>query len=463
MNLQSHFSRKYPQALYNNFLQALNRLPAGRLTRPPARSEHPIGSLRRLHSLRPLTAFLITSGLLTLTALLVAGWHVHVDGWTVGLNPLFIDGWRADYMAYVPRMRYLHSPHFYDFCEYWYPWYYPPAAIFIHLPFFYISIHIMWTYTAYATLSLVVFAGLLWVVFRKLANLGLSKPWAFCFVFISFATAWPLYFSIQRGNFESLIWPLSALGVWLFCRKSYSGSSILIGIAGAIKLYPLLLLFLFFSERRYKNILAGLGAFAILNLLAARFIEPSILDSMRQSVMAVTAWTIRYTLHATAREPGYDHSLFCLLKVLIRPKESRLLLMLQSYFLIASITFGVVFFKKVIHQPVLNQALFLTCCMTILPPTSFEYALLSLYIPWAWLVVQTFSYESAPKYLTLLMVLFAIIFAPLTFFLSHGIPVLTPGKSICIMLLAVIAVVEPLDRHASVAETIAETPMIANI
>jgi len=112
---------------------------------------------------------------------------------------------------------------------------------------------------------------------------------------------------------------------------------------------------------------------------------------------------------------------------------------------------------------VLNQALFLTCCMTILPPTSFEYALLSLYIPWAWLVVQTFSYESAPKYLTLLMVLFAIIFAPLTFFLSHGIPVLTPGKSICIMLLAVIAVVEPLDRHASVAETIAETPMIANI
>ena len=462
MNLQSHLSCKYPQALYNNFVQALHRLPAERLNRPPARFGHESGSLRRLPLPRPLTAFLITSSLLMLTALLVAAWNVHLYGWMVGLRPLYPEGWRADYWAYVPDIPYLHSPHFYDFCECRYPWYYPPAAIFLHLPF-YISIHIMRTYAVYATLSSAIFAGLLWAVFRKLVNLGLSRIWAFCFVSISFATAWPLYFSIQRGNFESLIWPLSALGVWLFYRKRYIGSSILIGFAGAIKLYPLLLLFLFFSERRYKNIFVGFGVLALLSLVAARFIEPNILDSMRQSVMAVTAWTMRYALHATVREPGYDHSLFCLLKVLIHPKESQLLLMLRSYLLIAGITFGVVFFKKVMHQPVLNQVLFLTCCMTILPPTSFEYALLSLYIPWAWLVVRTVTYESVPKYLTLLMVLFAIIFAPLTFFLSHGIPVLTPGKSICIMLLAVIAAVKPLDHHASVANTIAETPMRANV
>jgi hypothetical protein len=62
------------------------------------------------------------------------------------------------------------------------------------------------------------------------------------FAAIVVATAWPLAFLLDSGNIESVVVATLAGGILAFRRKRWYLAAVLIGLAGAMKLFPLALL-----------------------------------------------------------------------------------------------------------------------------------------------------------------------------------------------------------------------------
>ena len=81
----------------------------------------------------------------------------------------------------------------------------------------------------------------------------------------------------------------------------------------------------------------------------------------------------------------------------------------------------IVYFDVIRKLPVVNQVICLIVATILLPPVSYDYTLLHLYVPWALLLLV--AVESRRRHvagLTAAMVCCAILFAPVTELIVHG-------------------------------------------
>lgn len=75
---------------------------------------------------------------------------------------------------------------------------------------------------------------------------------------------YPVYFQVERGNLEGLV--LGCL-CWAFCTDNATRRGALVGLAGGLKLYPLLLIAPAILKRQWRFVLGALIAFSALMLL----------------------------------------------------------------------------------------------------------------------------------------------------------------------------------------------------
>jgi hypothetical protein len=282
------------------------------------------------------------------------------------------------------------------------------------------------------------------------APIGCAKK----FVIAAVLSSWPIYFALQRGNIEALTWFLLAAAVWAYAKDKWILAAILLGVAASFKIYPVLFFALFLGRRRFKELAAGIATAGVVTVAGLWFLEPNLVDSAHRVARGVREWTQDYSTIYDTSSQGYDHSIFNIIKNALHALRPGPVgsyhphtggpygPQLHIYLLFAGVIATVWFFARIWKLPRTNQILFLTCAMIVLPPTSFDYNLTSIYIPWAWLVLVAIEQHQEKKsvpYFTAVMCLLALVLSPETFLVRNGFLYAGVLKAICLVMLMLLA------------------------
>ena len=354
---------------------------------------------------------------------------------------LFLINPEFDLLCYVDRFHLLHHAGFYDLPSY--PWNYPAPCALIYRFFYRFAIHnkplIIVTAFIVTVLLLLLVSGFL--LGRAMARRGLGPKRAALFLAASAVLSWPIYFAVQRGNIEAVLWVGLAAALAAYVRRQWMLAAVLLGIVTAFKLYPILCFALFLKPRRYREMAAGLLSAAGITAISLLYLGPTLQVAARNTVFGIKRFLKLYSLLYDPLVIGYDHSAFSLVKVLSVSHQEAIPAYLSHYTLIAGAVATLLFFGRVWRMPRPNQLMMVCAVVVLLPSTSFDYTLQSLYIPWAWMLLLLLSAHRSGKRIPgamAAMICLAILLGPETF-LRHG-GVLFAGQIKALTLLALIAI-----------------------
>jgi hypothetical protein len=274
---------------------------------------------------------------------------------------------------------------------------------------------------------------------------------------------YPMWFTVDRGNLEAVVWTLSAAGLCFLLRARYRTATVLIGLAASIKPFSILFLLLLLGRRKYKAAALGVATAGLVVIAALTALGPnpwkayqdlkpgvsryiaiyvenlmlpdearfchSLLDGMKSAALTVEMGGIhpRKAIGEIERlraEPGGWHVVHPLVRI-------------YPFVAIAGLGLLIVVFYK---MPMLNQLIAVAVTITLIPPCSGDYSLLHLYAPFGALLVfltrevavgkASFSSDS----MLALAAIYALLFSPLTFLMLYA------GDAKLLLLLALLFV-----------------------
>ena len=349
-----------------------------------------------------------------------------------------------DFYAYLQRMQSIRKPDFFSLPGY--PWYYPAAGSLAYGFFYALCPHGEWR-TGYTVLAALVLGAELFAanrLVRAMIAAGLERTSAENTIYSALLLSWPIYLSLQRGNLESILWLVLAAAVWMIVRGEWAGRALLVGTAAAVKTYPALCFALFLRRRKWKELALGFASMLLMTLAGLRYLQPDLRLAAKGVTTGVQHWT---EIFAAGTSPGqmiYDHSLYEVIKVLFGVYPHGM----QIYFVAAGASMLILFFARILWLPFTNQLLFVIAASVSLPPASFDYALQSLYIPWAWIAVDLVRRpEWRDRWIWALMFLFAVELAPMTFVTQDGLSVGGLAKGFGLIGILLIAVLRPMPKQ----------------
>lgn len=193
--------------------------------------------------------------------------------------------------------------------------------------------------------------------------------------------SFPLVFLIQRANIEIVLWIIVALGILAYRKNAAIPAAILFGLAAPIKLYPIFLLGLFLKRKRDLPAFAIGLLTAILSLTAAiAYTGPTFATATKGFFTGLSRFQDHYVDTVSKTEVAFDHSLFSPFKYSAYLQHASPGPWTHAYYLIAG-AFALLLFLRVRTLPFTNRVVFLVAAMVSLPPVSFDYTLVHLYLP----------------------------------------------------------------------------------
>jgi hypothetical protein len=237
------------------------------------------------------------------------------------------------------------------------------------------------------------------------------------FLASAFVFSFPFRFEYQLGNLEVCIFVILAVAIIAFLRGYGYTAAALIGVAASMKVFPAVYLALFLSRREYRKFSAGLVVAAAMNLLGLWFVCPSISVSYRGIQAGLGIFRAVYMLQYRLVDTGFDHSIFGFIKRVshVWGVDAMPGGFLTGYLVVAALAGVALYFLIIRRLPLLNQILCLCVAMLLLPPTSHDYTLMHLYVPWGLLVlyaIQTSKLKLEAPGLLAAFVCFGILMSP---------------------------------------------------
>lgn len=404
-------------------------------------------SPKRVFLPTPLLWFL---GVFLVATLVSAGrylWLVHIDhaqGIPAFIMPNSPEIYHGDFTLFALAFHHLREPGFWSDL----PLFNYPATAGLAIALFYKLPHPVWAYLGF--LSLLIVAGA-WLWAARLTKGAIPAAAAAIFV-IAFAVSYPFRFELQRANIEGAVAVFTAGAILALLHRRYWIAATLIGIAGAMKIFPIILLGLLLSPRKYKAIVWGAAVAFLANLCSLWVLGPTIRGANRQIEHGIALFQQIYVNSLDRTRLFCDHSLFTLFKLplieLGRADDPRLMHSASSIYLAAVAIAGLALFFLIIRKlPLLNQVLILIICAVCLPPVSFDYTLLHLAVPFAVLsfyaLDQWRAGEAASPALNASMAIFGLLFADLNLFGFHG-ELIGPTRAMAIVALLILFLRHPL-------------------
>lgn len=263
----------------------------------------------------------------------------------------------------------------------------------------------LWAYLLLAAIALAIaIAVLLWMLRR--AGISFLFLWLLPFCF-------PFVFLIQRANIELVLWSLVALGLLAYARGWRYAAAVLIGIPAAMKLYPVFLLGLFLRKKDdLPPFLVGAATMIATMCGAIYWAGPDFMTAARGFSSGVSQFQGHYAQTVRSAEINFDHCLFSPVKYLSQQKHFSLHEWMLIYYLAAG-TLAVLLFLRVRTFPFLNRVVFLTAAMVSLPPVSYTYTLVHLYLPAAFLLCALIPMKRPPASAVLALGCLLALFVPL--------------------------------------------------
>lgn len=358
-------------------------------------------------------------------------------------SPLMDDPSITDLAFATPLFQHLHTPEFFSPSNP-VPFMYPAALAPVFGLLVPLANHPLWLEAVLLLLALL--AALAFTLRLRRTRLSyLQSGWI---VATTVLLSYPLLFELKQGNVELFICLLVGGGVWCFLHERWHTAAVLFGIAGAMKLFPFVYLGLFLAKRRYNVVVTAVITAVVVTLASLRYLDPSISVAWH-GIAANLAYYQRTVVLDIRREIGFDHSFFGLMKTrhfVTWPLNLRL--RLNAYLALAACGGLVLFVLRIRYLPVINQVLCLCVASVLLPPVSYDYTLLHLYIPWSMLVL--FAVQERERFtpgLTAVFLCFAVLMSIQTEFIwngrSHGGQI----KAILLVVLMILALRFPFDTY----------------
>jgi len=272
---------------------------------------------------------------------------------------------------------------------------YPPGAAPIYEAFYKTS-DATAAYLIFAAIT--IFAALI-AAFYFLRRRGAAKLFLPLLLF-----TFPLIFLIQRANIEIVLWIIIVLGLLAYRRGLGIVAAILFGIAAAIKLYPILLLGLFLKRKQdLPAFLIGVTVSILALAAAIAYAGPTYASAAHGFFTGVTRFQDHYVDTVSKVEVAFDHSFFSPLKYRAYSNHTSPAPWRLTYYLLAG-TLALLLFLRARTLPFLNRVVFLVTAMISLPPVSFTYTLVHLYLPLLLLLGALTTFRTRPPATAILAV-----------------------------------------------------------
>lgn len=231
------------------------------------------------------------------------------------------------------------------------------------------------------------------------------------------AASFPLVFLIQRANIEIVLWLVIAAGIVAYRRGQSILAAILFGLAATTKLYPIFMLGLFLgpaakrSRQDLPAFVVGIATFVLGMIAAVSYAGPTFAIAARGFFSGVSQFQNHYVEVVSRVEIVFDHCLFSPVKYWAFTHHTSPAPYTHLYFLLAG-TLALVLFVRARSLPFLNRVIFLTGAMVALPPVSFNYTLVHLYLPLL-LAISAAAAPRAPASTLLALALLLFLMLPL--------------------------------------------------
>ena len=292
-------------------------------------------------------------------------------------NPDALYHW--DFLVFAERFEQFRHAGFWG--AFGYPFTYPALTAVI-FGLFYELPQPVWTYLG---VCLAGAAAGAWLLARGLVRRGMSAWQAVGFAGLVAVSSWPLALMLERANIEGMVALLTAAGLLAFLTRRPYWAALLLGLAGAMKIFPLIFLALLLSGRRFGTFALGLAVALAATWVSLWVLGPSVPEAGRQILAGLSFFEHAWAAHPSLQTLEFDHSLFTWVKIPVlwlggAAPERAELLALRVYTVAVAIGGLALWFLRIRRLPVLNQVLALSVCAVLLPPVSFDYTLLHLYV-----------------------------------------------------------------------------------
>jgi hypothetical protein len=360
--------------------------------------------------------------------------------------PILRQGRVPDLTNFAEPIKHLHTREFFS-SAFTIPYMYPaPVA---PLYGFFLGLPNARNVFEFSLLGILIFVTALfgWQLKRK----GLGA-WKSALVSVgALALSYPALFELKQGNMELFVCVLVGLGVLCFLKDRLHLAAVFFGVAGAMKIFPFIYFGLFLGRRRYTPLVTGMVTAVLITIGSLLYIYPNLSVSWH-GIATNLAYYQRTTALIASPEMPFDHSLFAVFKRLLEhlhhhrmASPSRMALILHAYLLFAAVGGVATFFLRILRLPVANQVLCLCVASILLPPVSFDYTLLHLYVPWAIIVLLALERGArrTPGLLAV-MVCFAFAMSIETEVILRGSTLDGPIKALALCALLTLALCYPL-------------------
>lgn len=348
----------------------------------------------------------------------------------------------GDFRSYMEKFAFFHSRAFFAGPILTYPA--PAASLFaLFLPGRHgAAFHPVWRYVGTILLASWVMLG---TFYRMLRRHGLARRAALGICAGLYLTSYPFWFELHQGNIEFVVWIVLTLGIWAHCtRRSYLAAACF-GVAGALKLFPLLFVGLLLARRQLRETAIAALVAAACTVLGLWLLCPDLAYSWRETQRAMASLSPDPILMLPPLVSGFDHSLWVLGKRLMPhlPDPAHLQGGLRIYLLVSAAAGLLLFVARIRKLPTANQVLCLTVACILLPPVSYDYTLIHLYAPFALVLVVLLSGQDRSRAMRATLTLFAFVLSWQSEFIWHGVRFGGQTKAVALLLLFCVALVHP--------------------
>ena len=394
-------------------------------------------------------------GLLVLTGLsavytVILTLHYHSEyPWDVQF--LWGPDFSWDFLVFRDRFLHFRAPDFWQIPGL--PFTYP-ATLGVAFGILYKFAHPVRVYLGLCATGLLAWA--IWFV-RSLAAKGVAQGPAAVFVLTIAATSWPVWILVDTSNIEGLVAIFLGSGILAFVYRRCWLAAALIGIAGAMKIFPLALLALLLSKRRYREFTGGIVIAIAVTLVSLSVMGPSITEAQRHINSGLRLVTTVDAYALTSPGPDTNHSLYTVVRYAVllahhihphtsAPQPERdaaiLLPVYDVYLVLGGIAAIAVYFLRLRRLPILNQILAITVYAVMFPPLSRDYSLLQLLVPLGLLCIYAAMQTQHVPGLVACFACYAVILSPVTF-LSFGLSLTSQFRAFTLLALFVLLLKYP--------------------
>ena len=224
-------------------------------------------------------------------------------------------------------------------------------------------------------------AGLLaWALVRS----GLAVSRTVGLVGVMLLSSYPWHMLYDRGNIELFIYLFIALGVWAWLSGRHEMAAILWGLAGALKIYPLLLLAIYTRRGSWRAFLTGAITTLGVLLISFWYVGPTIKMAAIGTMWGIRGFVGTYGAHTRFQELLLDHSFLGAVKTLLAMPffhfGDRQIVLSHIYEALVLLLGPPLFVRWRKSSPELNQLCVLLLLIVLLPPVSYDYTLIHAYL-----------------------------------------------------------------------------------